>query len=258
MITPVLLFRILILPLLIQVASAKEETIQFKGLNFRIFRADPENVKIAWKNKKGQILHSLKAGKQHFEKEGGKVRLITNGGIFEPGCIPSGLHIESGKLIRPLNLKPGKGNFFLKPNGVFLISKHGKASIWESGKLAASSLIKEEKIRLATQSGPLLLSQGKIHPAFRQHSKNRLHRNGVGVDREGKVVLAITERRVNGYCNLWTFAALFKHLDCHDALFLDGDLSRMIVNPPTDQKGQGFASMLAVVEETSDILKQAP
>ena len=100
--------------------------------------------------------------------------------------------------------------------------------------------------QLAVQSGPLLLAGGKIHPAFNEGSKNQLLRNGVGVDDKGRVVFAITADK--HYCNLWTFASLFKSLGCKDALFLDGDLSRMIVNPGEKITGQGFASIFAVVE----------
>lgn len=193
----------LLLPfaLLTQCLLAQEEIVQHKGHTFQIYRANPKGVKIAWKDEAGKILHSLQAGKRHFEKNG-TVRLLTNGGIFEPGCIPRGLHVEGGKIIRPLNLENGKGNFFLKPNGVFLIDQTGKAQVLESRKLAQSPLLKANQIRLATQSGPLLLEKGTIHPAFREHSKNRLHRNGVGVDEKGQVVFAITDDQSKGYCNL--------------------------------------------------------
>lgn len=93
----------------------------------------------------------------------------------------------------------------------------------------------------------MLLIEGKVHPAFNEESKSKLHRNRIGVDSEGRVIFAITGRDQRS--NLWTFAKLFKHLDCRDALFLDGDLSRMILNPPDKFRGQGFASVIAVMKE---------
>jgi len=129
----------------------------------------------------------------------------------------------------------------IKPNGVFLIDQKKKATIVKSEDTPLSN------VRLAVQSGPLLLHKGEIHLSFRKESKSTLVRNGIGVDRDGKVIFAITDKKQ--LCNLWTFASLFKHLGCEDALFLDGDLSKMVENPDTEIKGQGFATMLAIVSE---------
>ena len=225
------------------VVLGQEEKVKFKGVDFRVYRADPEKVRLGWRDERGENLHSLQGAKTFFEKDGEKVKMITNGGIFEPGCVPSGLYVEKGKVIRPLNLKPGKGNFFLKPNGVFFVSpKPEKAGVVEAGAFQKAN----PSVQLAVQSGPLLLSDGKIHPAFNEGSKNKLLRNGVGVDDKGRVVFVITADKQ--YCNLWTFASLFKSLGCKDALFLDGDLSRLVVNPDEKVTGQGFASIFGVVE----------
>ncbi len=126
------------------------------------------------------------------------------------------------------------------PNGIFSIDQEEKAQVAKTEEFKNTATI-----RLAIQSGPLLLHSGKTHPAFREHSKSQLVRNGIGVDQEGKVVFAITDKKQR--CNLWTFAQLFKHLNCQNALFLDGDLSRMVTNPTKDIRGQGFATMLAIL-----------
>lgn len=176
--------------------------------------------------------------------------MITNGGIFEPRCMPSGLYIENGKIIHPLNSNPGKGNFFLKPNGVFLIPKNSEASVLTTKKYHHQPKKKKDTVQLAVQSGQMLLIQEKVHPAFNEESQSKLHRNGVGVDSKGQVVFAITDHAQRS--NLWTFAKLFAHLDCEDALFLDGDLSRMIVDPPKKIRGQGFTSVIAVVNPSRE------
>jgi len=214
--------------------------ILFGGTQFRVVSTEPAFVRSCWKNERGEILHSLKAAKAHLEKAGDKVQLLTNGGIFEPGCIPSGLYVEEGKVMNPLNLKKGKGNFFLKPNGVFYIEKESdKAGVIESSKATP------ENYRLAVQSGPMLLNNGKVHPAFNKNSKSKLLRNGVGVDKNGNVIFVITAK--GEFCNLWTFAKLFEKLGCREALFLDGDLSRMVENPKDEVSGQGFATIFAIV-----------
>jgi hypothetical protein len=75
----------------------------------------------------------------------------------------------------------------------------------------------------------MLLVGGKPHPAFRPQSDNRLHRNGVGVLADGRVVLAMTDMPGGTRINLFSFAMLFRELGCRDALFLDGDLCQMAV-----------------------------
>jgi uncharacterized protein YigE (DUF2233 family) len=78
-------------------------------------------------------------------------------------------------------------------------------------------------VRDATQSGPLLVRGGALHPRFNRSSENRALRSGVGV-RGRTVVLAISRDDVN----LWTFAALFRdELKCPDALYLDGVISAL-------------------------------
>ncbi len=70
-----------------------------------------------------------------------------------------------------------------------------------------------------------------LHPKCRRGSKNRRFRNGVGVDSKGHVVFAICQDRE--VINLHDFATLFRDaLDCQNALFLDGDVCRMLVSPP--------------------------
>ncbi len=82
--------------------------------SFRIVRAKPSQIRMVWKDDSGKILHSIANAVRQLEKKGEQVTAIMNGGIFEPGCIPSGLYVEGGKMMCPLNLKEGQGNFFLR------------------------------------------------------------------------------------------------------------------------------------------------
>jgi uncharacterized protein YigE (DUF2233 family) len=98
----------------------------------------------------------------------------------------------------------------------------------------------------AAQSGPLLLISGQRHPAFRKGSENKLHRNGIGVDAEKHFVCAITES--GEVVNFWDFAGLFLSLGCQNALFLDGDISQMAVNPAKPVESNQFGAMFVVAE----------
>jgi hypothetical protein len=76
----------------------------------------------------------------------------------------------------------------------------------------------------AMQSGPILVTNGRIHPRFIPGYHSRHIRNGVGVDGDGRVVFAISNQPVNFH----DFATLFRDaLDCPDALYLDGSISEM-------------------------------
>ncbi|MEP4932819.1 phosphodiester glycosidase family protein [Haloferula sp.] len=233
---------ILVIGLGVGKAAVVEEAIEHAGAKFRVVRLDPAKVELAWRGDDGKPYETFDRVQKAYASEGKKVGFLMNAGIFEPGLIPSGLYVEKGKELRPLNLKDGKGNFFLKPNGVFMIDKGGKARVVES----KSRLVQTQSAEFAVQSGPLLLMDGKRHPAFRNGSPNLKHRNGVGIDGKGRIVFAMTDKRQDVV--FWDFAGLFLKLGCKDALFLDGDISQMAVNPEGPTKSNRFAAMFVVVE----------
>lgn len=224
-------------------ATELSNVVHFK-VTYRVFAVEGARVEGYWKNPKTQKPFKRFPDVQEYLADKGRtVTFMMNGGIFEPGLAPSGLYIENAKVLNPINLKTGEGNFYLKPNGVFYITPKGKAGILESAVYVKSKVT----ARLAIQSGPLLLQNGKIHPVFKKDSVHRRHRNGVGINEKGEVVFAISERGQNVFPTLYEFSKLFQHLNCKNALFLDGDLSTMIVNP----KGKipyrnDFASIIVI------------
>ncbi len=157
--------------------------------------------------------------------------------------MPSGLLVQEGKALRPVNRNAGEGNFFLKPNGIFLIGSKGAAVI-----RTEEYPLKDVEIQYAVQSGPLLLRQGKTHPSFNANSTSRLHRNGVGVSKDGEVVFAMTDFHSLKFPNLYEFAQLFRALGCEDALFLDGDLSQMRSGADIMMPSNPFGSIIAVTQ----------
>ena len=164
---------------------------------------DQWDVRITW-TPGGTRLAELDAG------------VRTNAGIFEPGFTPTGLLVSGGQELRPLRTERGEGNFYLLPNGVFTLGEQGAA-------IVEASEYDPRGVKDATQSGPLLVRRGELHPAFKRFSDNTLLRSGVGV-RGRTVVLVITRDEVN----LWTFATIFRdELDCPDALYLDGVISAL-------------------------------
>ncbi|NWK53995.1 phosphodiester glycosidase family protein [Verrucomicrobiaceae bacterium N1E253] len=233
-----------------------EEKIRFEGVPYRVCRIPKKmlyQLKLAWLGSDGKPMRSFDRVQAHYEAKGEKVTFITNAGIFEPGGIPTGMHHQQFRSLRPLNLRPGKGNFFLKPNGVLTVSKsgariqssHALARLWSHGRNSQEQAVWSQKTRLAVQSGPLLLEGGRIHPAFRRASTSALHRNGVGVNDQG-LIFVITDKE--GWVNLHGFSRFFLHLGCKDALFLDGDISQMAVRPSGKVESNLFGAMLVMTQ----------
>ena len=167
----------------------------------------------------GKPLKSLEGVSHFVETKGHKLVFAMNAGMYEADLSPVGLFIANRRQIAPLNLRNAFGNFYLKPNGVFLISDL-RAHIIESSEYPAF----EGLATLATQSGPLLVNHGNIHPAFKPNSASRLYRNGVGISSAGIALFAITEAPMN----LYEFAVFFRDvLHCPDALFFDGTVSSL-------------------------------
>jgi uncharacterized protein YigE (DUF2233 family) len=147
-----------------------------------------------------------------------RLHFAMNAGMFQPDLSPVGLLVQDGQQVSPLNLSDGTGNFFLKPNGVFFISESGPRIV-ESTEYPALA----RGVRLATQSGPLLVRNGVIHPAINAASTSRLLRNGVGISGD-TIMFVISEQPVNFY----EIATYFRdELHCPDALYLDGVVSSL-------------------------------
>jgi uncharacterized protein YigE (DUF2233 family) len=154
-----------------------------------------------------------------------------------------------------LNLNDGSGNFYLKPNGVFAIAHErtpgpqGLVTSSEPIALVRPASAFEDPARLvlvhATQSGPLLLESGVVHPKLDPNSTSVATRNAVGVDAAGTVFLVVSRDRVSFYA----LVELFTRLRVSDALYLDGNLSTLHFPAIGAPAGQGsFGPLIAVVE----------
>ena len=99
-----------------------------------------------------------------------------NAGMFDESGHAIGLLVEDGKQLRAINRRKGGGNFHLMPNGVFLVRRDGSAGVVTSKRYAPS-----KDVLFATQSGPMLVSDGKLHPAFDEDGTSKHFRNCVGI-----------------------------------------------------------------------------
>lgn len=187
---------------------------------FTVVTIDTANQELALflNDDKGQPFGAFSRLDTWLKARNKRLAFAVNAGMYHADFSPVGLLVQDGKEKVPLNLDDGVGNFFLKPNGVFLVGKDGPQVVAspEYAKLAKG-------VRLATQSGPLLLRNGVIHPAFNPDSTSRHIRNGVGVV-GNKAIFVISNHAVTFH----EFAVFFRDtLKCRDALYLDGSVSSL-------------------------------
>lgn len=184
-----------------------------------VYTVDPktQNLQLYWKNDDGQTLKSIQNLKSYVESKNLKLTFAMNGGMFDKNFAPQGLLIQNKKTLSVLDTTNGTGNFYLKPNGIFYITTDNIPFVCTTREFKESKNIKH-----ATQSGPMLLIDGQIHPAFKDGSTNLNIRNGVGILPNNKVVFAMSKTAINFY----DFAKYFQSLGCKNALYLDGFVSR--------------------------------
>ena len=150
-----------------------------------------------------------------------KVAFAMNAGMFDENGRPIGLAIAAGEQVHKINLRDGPGNFHMKPNGDFEVRIDGHAAIVESGPRPSDVI---QTIRFATQSGPLLVYHGKLHPKIEPDGQSRLIRNGVGVTAAGRPLFVISEDPVS----FGKLARFFRdRLHTPDALYFDGSVSSL-------------------------------
>jgi uncharacterized protein YigE (DUF2233 family) len=167
----------------------------------------------------GSVAQAAKALSENGDQARALV-LAMNAGMYHADMTPVGLYIENSIEIAPLNRHDGFGNFFLKPNGVFVVDADGGARVMETDAFQAAAPAPV----FATQSGPMLVIDGEIHPRFLPDGTSKYTRNGVGVRADGRAVFAITRDPLS----LGSFARLFRDAaDCPNALFFDGAVSSL-------------------------------
>jgi len=201
----------------------RAERLLFRNRTYDVYHAYPErdDIRFFWSDERDRLFGSIGHVSDWCKARGEALMFATNGGMFHSDQHPVGLYVERGERHVELDRGGGEGNFYLKPNGVFAITDD-TVYVMETG--AFTEL--EDSIVYATQSGPMLVIDGKLHPKFNEGSPNQLIRSGVGVDGEGRIVFAISNEPVNFY----SFGMLFKEqLGCENALYLDGTISQFYI-----------------------------
>ncbi len=224
-----LALALLLAPVVVEAAECRDTTFEgasytlcevAAGEDLRLFHSGPEGAYGSFRN----VDAALGA-------EGKTLGFAMNAGMYHRDLAPVGLYVEDGVEVAPLVTRAGPGNFGLLPNGVFCIGM--------TFRVIESRTFKKERpdCRYATQSGPMLVIDGKRHPKLFPDSDSLYVRNGVGVSEDGqRAVFAISDEAVNFHA----FARFFRDaLGLKDALYFDGNISRLYA-PSLGRHDGGF------------------
>lgn len=223
-----LAFALVLLPF---AATAACRDLQFEAESYTVCEvAAAQDLRLFYAGPEGAY-GSFNAVEEALAAKGETLGFGMNAGMYHPDLRPVGLYIEEGVEKTPLVTREGPGNFGLLPNGVFCIG---------AGLRVIESLAYQAAppgCRFATQSGPMLVIDGALHPKFMAGSDSLHIRNGVGTSEDGQTAYFVIS---NQPVNFYDFARLFRDaLGVKNALYLDGAISRLLA-PEIGRMDAGF------------------
>jgi len=194
----------------------------------------------------GSRKHTFASVQSLAKEESKELQFIVNGGMFRQDRGPQGLLVIDQKLLHPLDTATqGYGNFYMQPNGVFALDSGGKAYVTTTQRY--ENLAKQIVFSYATQSGPMMVVDGKINAQFNDGSPNKHIRNAVGTTAEGRVVFGISKIPVT----FFDLSSLMIQKGCVQVLYLDGFVSKMYLPELKEgdiESGNGLGPLIAIFE----------
>ena len=174
------------------------------------------------------------------------IAFAVNAGMFDEAGDPIGYFVQGGERKKELNTGDGEGNFYMTPNGVFF----GAGDAWEIR--TSEDFLKNvgERPDFGTQSGPMLVVNGRLHPEIRDDGPSRTIRNGVGLDERGRAHFVISAAPIS----FGKLARFYRdELKVKNALYLDGGVSQLW-NPATERidGGAPIGPILVVERKVPD------
>jgi len=203
-------------------AAAACEVVEHKGVRYTVCTVDAARatLRLFLDGPDGAPLGEFRAVDAALAAEGLRLSFAMNAGMYHADRAPVGHYVENGETRRGVIRGASPGDFGLVPNGVFCI-RPGRADVIET----EAFLARAQRCTHATQSGPMLVIDGALHPRFLPDGTSRYVRNGVGTSADGRrAVFAISNSSVNFH----DFGTLFRDvLKTPNALYFDGNVSRL-------------------------------
>lgn len=220
-------------------ATAACRAIAFDSAPFTVCEVHPSDhqVRLFLNDDEGAPLGTFDAAEA---LSGAQLSIAMNAGMYHADRRPVGLYIEDGVQKAPIVTRDGPGNFGLLPNGVLCLGPDW-AEVVESRRFAEAP----PPCTHATQSGPMLVIDGALHPRFLPNSDSLYVRNGAGVRTDGTLVLAISDVPVNFH----HFGRLFRDaMNTPNALYFDGNVSRLLARDlGRHDRGLPMGPMIGVI-----------
>ena len=237
--------RLLILLALVLVArpadaaTCRSET--YAGNKYSICNVDltKESLQLFLKGSDGQVYGHFGNVDAALAERGQQLGFAMNAGMYHEDRAPVGYYVENRQEVQRVISSDGPGNFGLLPNGVLCL-RDGRADVFETNAF----LRDQPSCVSATQSGPMLVIDGALHPKFLKDSTSRYIRNGVGTTADGRrAVFVISDNTVTFY----EFGTLFRdHLKLPNALYFDGNVSRLRA-PDLGRDDVGFGALGPII-----------
>ena len=227
-------------------AAAECREVTHEGADYAVCEVDParETLRLFLYDETGTPYGYFSNIDAALAAEGKTLGFAMNAGMYHEDRAPVGHYVENGTELQRVIPNAGPGNFGLLPNGVLCL-RPGRADVIETTRFLAE----KPDCRDATQSGPMLVIDGALHPRFLQDSSSRYIRNGVGTSADGsRAVFAISRQPVTFHA----FGSLFRDLlGTPNALYFDGNISRLRA-PSLGRDDVGFSKLGPIIGTVED------
>lgn len=219
--------------------ECRQDTFEGKAYSLCEVMPEKDELRLFLRDEAGEVFGHFGTLEEALNQRGESLGFAMNAGMYHEDRSPVGLYQEREKEARGLIKSAGPGNFGLLPNGVLCL-RPGRADVIETSVFAAN----RPDCLYATQSGPMLVIEGALHPRFLPDSTSHYIRNGVGTTADGRrAVFVISDEVVTFH----EFARFFRdRLELPNALYLDGNVSR-IRAPELGRDDKGFTDLGPII-----------